>query len=86
VSHSSGRGLPGKGRQKKQTSGPKSSSWRRRAQWAGLSSETTAVLPDVSARPARGPPARRRASSSATSVVLPDFHWLVSKVTLPGAR
>src|SRR5262249_20386369 len=36
-------------------------------------------------RPSNSPPARRRASSKDSRVVLPDFHWLVSRVRLPGA-
>src|SRR4051794_41022927 len=47
------------------------------------SSDTTTDLPGLTLKPASRPPALRRASRRESRVVLPAFHWLVSRVILP---
>src|SRR5439155_24106304 len=79
-------GRPSNGRQKKQTGGPTSSRRARIAHNDNGSSLTTTVAPGRTARPSSSPPWMRRLSSKLTSVVLPDFHRLVSRVRLPAAR
>src|SRR5262249_31542675 len=78
--HSAGFGAPMKGGGKKQTFPPKWYFAMRSAHKESGSSETRAVLPAVTARPARGPPPTRQPRSIDRKVVLPDFHWLVSSV------
>ena len=63
-----------------------STTWLRSSHIAGDSSLTTTARPGRTGRPATVPPVFILASSTAISVDLPDFHRLVSRVRLPGAR
>ena len=86
VSHSCNIGLPLNGRHSTRTWEPSPSLRLRSSQLARVSSETTTAFPAVTRSPANSPPLAMRPSRCAINVVLPDFHWLVSKVTLPAAR
>jgi hypothetical protein len=78
--------LPWKGLQNHCT-WPSSPSFRPRSHHdAGASSLTTTARPARNGSPASSPPDFKRDSNTASKVVLPDFHTLVSKVTAPGRR
>ena len=68
-----------KGRHKRSTWSRMPRCWKRGRQSASLSLEMMKAWPAATGKPANGPPCCMRAKSSDTRVVLPDFHWLVSR-------
>src|SRR5262249_9468786 len=74
-SHWSIVGRVANGEQKKLCRPSMGSLRQRSCQLASLSSDRTATLLGLTARPASWSPCPIRASRMETSVVLPDFHW-----------